>query len=320
MSLLVIDDLRISHATPDGEVVAVDGLSLQLRAGETLGIAGESGCGKSQTALAIMGLLARSARVSGSIRFQGQELIGASPAVLRGIRGAGIAMVFQDPMTALNPHLRIGTQMAEVLVQHQGLTQGAALAQCAQMLDAVRLPGAAARLRQYPHELSGGQRQRVMIAMSLLCRPLLLIADEPTTALDVTVQAQILDLLAQLQREFSLAVILISHDLGVIAERCRRALVMYAGQPVETGMASVLLTRPAHPYTQALLRARPRLDAPVGEALPTIAGAPPRTSRPSPGCPFRPRCPLVLPVCAERRPPLTGDDAVQQCACHALHV
>ena len=317
MSLLEITDLQITHATPDGTVVAVDGLSLQLDAGQTLGIAGESGCGKSQTALAVLGLLARSARVSGSIRFDGQELLGASAAVLQKLRGASIAMVFQDPMTALNPHLRIGTQMAEVLVQHRGLSQADALAQSAQMLDAVHIADAAGRLRQYPHELSGGQRQRVMIAIALLCRPRLLLADEPTTALDVTVQAQILDLLGSLQRDFGLAVLLISHDLAVIAERCDRTLVMYAGRAVEEGASAILASRPAHPYTQALLRARPRLDAAPGQPLAVIAGSPPRLAQAARGCAFRPRCGLALADCDLRRPELLGS-APQRCACHAV--
>ncbi|TXH04527.1 MAG: ABC transporter ATP-binding protein [Nevskiaceae bacterium] len=318
MSLLEIRQLRVAYASRAGEALAVDDLDLCVEAGETLGIAGESGSGKSQTALAVLGLLPAGARVSGSIRFDGEELLGAAPARLRAIRGAGIAMVFQDPMTALNPHLRIGAQMAEVLVRHRGLTQRAAEAESARMLEAVHLSAAGDRLRQYPHELSGGQRQRVMIAMALLCRPQLLIADEPTTALDATVQAQILDLLDALQREFGLAVILISHDLGVLAQRCRRLAVMYAGRVVETGGSAALLRQPAHPYTRALLLARPRLDTPPGSPLAVIPGSPPPAAAAA-GCAFRPRCPLALPVCAAQRPPLAQTGATR-CACHAAPV
>ncbi|MGH8505093.1 MAG: ABC transporter ATP-binding protein, partial [Stenotrophobium sp.] len=276
---------------------------------------GESGSGKSQTALAVMGLLAANARVGGSIRYRGQELLGAKAATMNALRGAEIGMIFQDPMTCLNPYLRIGPQMAEVLVQHRGLAWAAALDASAQMLDAVRMPDARARLRQYPHELSGGQRQRVMIAMTLLCHPQLLIADEPTTALDVTIQAQILDLLVELRREMGLAILLITHDLGVVAELCDHALVMYAGRAMEQGPTRQLLSRTTHPYTRGLLRSRPSAGLVANGPLQTIPGAPPDLSRLPPGCPFQPRCRHAEPVCSERTPELQQDGDLQR-ACH----
>ncbi|MGH8461664.1 MAG: ABC transporter ATP-binding protein [Stenotrophobium sp.] len=315
MSLLEVENLTVSFKTHDGVVRAVNGLSLQLAKGETLGIVGESGSGKSQTALAVMGLLAGNARSDGSIRFNGQELLGLPARQMNAIRGCDIGMIFQDPMTCLNPYLRVGRQMAEVLVQHRGLSWSAALDGCAQMLDAVHLSDARARLRQYPHELSGGQRQRVMIAMTLLCHPQLLIADEPTTALDVTIQAQIIDLLVELRREMGLAILLITHDLGVVAETCDRALVMYAGQAMEQGPTQLLLTGASHPYTRGLVRSRPGLSRDAGAVLPTIPGAPPDLSRLPAGCPFQPRCGHVQPVCSEQAPVLRQAGALQR-ACH----
>jgi oligopeptide transport system ATP-binding protein len=253
MALLEVSDLRIRY----GPVIAVDGLSFELEAGGTLGLVGESGAGKSQAALAIPRLLEPGAQVSGSIRFDGEELLTLPRHELGRIRGAKVGMVFQDPMTALNPHLTLGTQVAEVLERHRGLSRGAALAESARLLEAVRIADPRRRLFQYPHECSGGMRQRVMIAIALACRPQLLLADEPTTALDVTVQAQILRLLADLRRDFGVAILLISHDLAVVGQACERVLVMLGGRAVESGPSATVLASPSHAYTQALLAARP---------------------------------------------------------------
>jgi oligopeptide transport system ATP-binding protein len=264
--LLDVRDLKVSFDTPDGVVEAVRGLDLQLAAGEAVGIVGESGSGKSQSVLALMGLLADNARVTGSARLETPtgpvELIGAKRRVLERIRGARIAMIFQDPMTTLNPHLRIATQMTEVLKRHRGLKGRAATHAAIEMLEAVRIPDASRRIRYYPHQFSGGMRQRVMIAMSLACEPDILVADEPTTALDVTVQADILDLMAELRRRTNVALLLITHDLGVVAGQTERVLVMRNGEVVERGAIDELFAAPAHDYTRALLAAVPRLETP----------------------------------------------------------
>ena len=264
--LLDVRDLKVSFDTPDGVVEAVRGLDLQLAAGEAVGIVGESGSGKSQSVLALMGLLADNARVTGSAKLQtgdgAVELIGAKRRVLERIRGARIAMIFQDPMTTLNPHLRIATQMTEVLKRHRGLKGKAATAAAIEMLEAVRIPDASRRIRYYPHQFSGGMRQRVMIAMSLACEPDILVADEPTTALDVTVQADILDLMAELRTRTKTALLLITHDLGVVAGQTERVLVMRNGEVVERGPIDTLFAAPQHDYTQRLLAAVPRLETP----------------------------------------------------------
>ena len=317
MNLLNVNNLSVSFNTADGVVRAVTDLSFTLAAGETLGIVGESGSGKSQTAMAIMRLLARNAAVDGEVLFDGQDLLQISARDMLKVRGQRIGMIFQDPMTALNPHLRIGKQLAEVLVEHRGQSWQQAMAESARMMQAVNIPDATARLQHYPHELSGGQRQRVMIAMALLCRPQLLIADEPTTALDVTVQAQILRLLVELRREFGLSMILITHDLGVMAEVCDRSLVMYGGRAMEQGPCRALLTNPIHPYTRALIASRPRLDMDFDHDLPAIAGAPPPPTERIFGCPFAPRCDLVFDRCHRLMPELVND-AARQCACHAV--
>ena len=304
MSLLDIRDLNVRFATNDAEVSAVNGVNLSLAKGEALGIVGESGSGKSQLAFAILGLLAKNGRATGSVRFDGREILNAPPAVINPIRAAHIAMVFQDPMTSLNPYMRVADQMAEVLTQHRGMSHRAAVADAVRMLDAVRIPDARGRARLYPHEFSGGMRQRVMIAMSLLCHPDILIADEPTTALDVTVQAQIMALLGDLRREFGMALILITHDLGVIAGACERVMVMYGGQIMEEAPVHPLFATPSHPYTRGLLRAIPRLDQ-LGAELDSIPGSPPNMSRPPKGCPFEPRCTFARDICADRLAPLT---------------
>jgi oligopeptide transport system ATP-binding protein len=314
--LLSVRDLTVSFPSRAGEVRAVGGISFELAAGGTLGIVGESGSGKSQTALALLGLHAANARLGGSVHFEGRELLGLSQRELNRVRGGRIGLVFQDPMTSLNPYLRIGTQLAEVLVQHRGLSQRAALAESARMLDAMRIAGGPARLRQYPHEFSGGMRQRVLMAMALLCRPALLVADEPTTALDVTVQAEILALLRDLQAELGLALLLISHDLDVVAQVCAEVLVLYAGRVVESGPAAALLAAPRHPYSAGLLAARPRLDAPPGQPLRPVPGQPPDLARLPPGCAFAPRCAAAAPACAGRPELRPLDEPERYCACH----
>ncbi len=314
-ALLDVTDLHVAFDTPDGTVNAVNGISLGLRSGETLAIVGESGSGKTQLAFAILGLLARNGRAEGSVRLEGAEILGLPERRLNEMRAERMAMIFQDPMTSLNPYLRVGTQMAEVLTLHRGLSKRAALAESARMLEAVRIPDAEGRLRMYPHEFSGGMRQRIMIAMALLCRPALLIADEPTTALDVTVQAQIMDLLADIRAEFGTAIILITHDLGVVAGACARTMVMYGGRVMESGPTDAVFADPSHPYTAGLLAAVPRLDVPQ-DALETIPGDPPDLLNLPEGCPFQARCPLVHDKCV-RMPPLAPHGAGRLRACWA---
>ncbi len=304
MALLEVKDLGVSFATNDGTVNAVNGVNLTLERGETLGIVGESGSGKSQLAFAIMGLLAQNGRARGSVRYDGHEILNAPPAVINPIRANHIAMVFQDPMTSLNPYMRVSDQMAEVLIHHKGMGKREALANSLRMLDAVKIPDAKGRISLYPHEFSGGMRQRVMIAMSLLCNPDILIADEPTTALDVTVQAQIMQLLVELQREFGMATILITHDLGVIAGFCERVMVLYGGRVMEAAPVHPLFADPTHPYTRGLLRAIPRVDH-EGGALDSIPGSPPNMTRAQQGCPFAPRCEYAGDDCVQALAPLT---------------
>lgn len=296
--LLEVNDLRVTFATPDGDVTAVNDLNFTLRAGETLGIVGESGSGKSQTAFALMGLLATNGRIGGSATFNGREILNLPERELNTLRAEQISMIFQDPMTSLNPYMRVGEQLMEVLMLHKGMSKAEAFEESVRMLDAVKMPEARKRMKMYPHEFSGGMRQRVMIAMALLCRPKLLIADEPTTALDVTVQAQIMTLLNELKREFNTAIIMITHDLGVVAGICDKVLVMYAGRTMEYGKARDVFYQPVHPYSIGLLNAVPRLDSEGAEML-TI----PNLLRLPKGCPFQPRCPHAMEIC-NNAPPL----------------
>jgi oligopeptide/dipeptide ABC transporter ATP-binding protein len=289
--LLDVQDLRVEFWTSRGTVYAVNGISFDIAAGETLGIVGESGCGKSVTSLALLGILARAGRVTGGrVLFKGRDLIGLPDAELRKIRGREIAMIFQDPMTSLNPVLTIGRQIREALETHFGMDKDAANARVAELLDQVGIPSANMRLKDYPHQFSGGMRQRAMIAMALACEPKLLIADEPTTALDVTIQAQILELLRSLVAERDTALIMITHDLGVVAGMCERVNVMYAGTFVETGSAEQLFGAPRHPYTLGLLQSVPRLDAGRKQRLTPIEGAPRDMLSAPTACPFAPRC------------------------------
>jgi peptide/nickel transport system ATP-binding protein len=301
--LLTVRDLRITLPTPRGPALALRGVSFDLARGGTLGLIGESGCGKSLTALALMGLLPEGAMVQGSIRFDGRELTTLPEAEWCRLRGDRIAMVFQEPMTALNPLHTVGRQIAEPLRLHRGLSAAAARAEALRLLERVQLPQAAQRLDAYPHQLSGGQRQRVVIAIALACGPDLLVADEPTTALDVTIQREVLDLLQQLVAEGGMALLLVSHDLAVMAQRVQRLLVMYAGQVVESGPAAAVFARPAHPYTQGLLAARPRLGLARGTRLATIPGRVPGLHEMPPGCAFAARCARAVPACGAAPPP-----------------
>ncbi len=311
---LSVENLTVAFATDRGLVRAVDGLSFAVQPGRTLAIVGESGCGKSVSSLAIMGLLGDNARIGGTVALAGQALLGMRPDARRRLRGAEMAMIFQEPMTSLNPAFTAGDQIAETLALHRGLSRPAAMAEAVRALDQVRIPDAARRAKQYPHQLSGGMRQRVMIAMALACQPKLLIADEPTTALDVTVQAQILELLDALKRETGTAIVLITHDLGVVADHAEDVVVMYAGRAVEAAPAGLLFDHPEHPYTIGLLGAAPRLDGPRGR-LANIEGTVPDPMHLPPGCRFAPRCPFVEPDCNSADPPLAGLGAQHYAAC-----
>ncbi|HYZ75734.1 MAG TPA: ABC transporter ATP-binding protein [Gaiellaceae bacterium] len=315
-TLLAVHDLRVHFWTGGGTVHAVNGVSFEIGAGETLGIVGESGCGKSVTALALLGLLPRAGRVrSGSARFDGRDLLRLNQRALRRVRGRQIAMIFQDPMTSLNPVLTIGRQLREPLETHFDMSRKAAAARAAELLDRVGIPNPDMRLSDYPHQFSGGMRQRAMIAMALACRPKLLIADEPTTALDVTIQAQILALLKELVAEERTALILITHDLGVVAGMCERVNVMYAGMFMETGSAEQLFGTPRHPYTLGLLQSVPRLDAARRAALQPIEGAPRDMLQPPSACPFQPRCRYEVEQSRLDVPPLLEIEPGHKVAC-----
>jgi len=315
MSILSLNNMNVRFNTDDGQVHAVSDLSLSISAGETLGIVGESGSGKSQSVFALMGLTADNGETSGEAIFKGQNLLTMDNRALNEIRASKIGMIFQDPMNSLNPFLRIGKQLTEVLQKHKGLSYRQAFSESVAMLDAVRIPSAIARMSQYPHELSGGMRQRVMIAMALLCKPELLIADEPTTALDVTVQAQILTLLKELQQEFNTAVLLITHDMGVVAQVCDRVLVMYGGRKMEQANVDELFESPAHPYTRGLLKAIPSITEDLPELL-TIPGNPPSALFDTKGCPFQPRCQQASDLCKTTTPNANSFSASRAIACH----
>jgi peptide/nickel transport system ATP-binding protein len=318
--LLEISDLKTHFYTRDGIVRAVDGVSCSVNAGETLAVVGESGCGKSVTSLSILRLIPQPpGRITGSIRFQGRELLDLPDAEMRRIRGNEISMIFQEPMTSLNPVLTIGRQIGETLRLHQGLDAVQATERAIEMLRLVHIPEAPRRVTQYPHELSGGMRQRVMIAMALACNPKLLIADEPTTALDVTIQAQILDLMRELKQKIGAAIILITHDLGVVAEMAQRVVVMYAGRKVEEATVDQLFARPMHPYTRGLMNSVPKLGSTLsGEAqrLTEIPGLVPALNKPIEGCAFAPRCPIATERCRRETPILEEKERGRWAACH----
>ena len=318
MKLLEVTDLRITLSTSRGPADALRGVSFTLARGQTLGLIGESGCGKSITALALMGLLPDGATVSGSIRFNGQELTTMSEDAYCQLRGDRIGMVFQEPMSALNPLHTVANQIGESLRLHQGLDRTAARAQALRLLDKVKLPNAAQRLDAYPHQLSGGQRQRVVIAIALACGPDLLIADEPTTALDVTLQREVLDLIDELVRQDGMGLVLISHDLGVMADRVQRLLVMYGGTVVESGPTADVFARLAHPYSQGLFAARPRLGLARGTRLATIPGRVPELIDLPAGCPFDERCPRVVGACHKALPALVALSAEHHARCIRL--
>ncbi len=313
--LLEVRNLRTSFVVDAGELSAVDGVSFSLDAGRTLSIVGESGCGKSATALSIMGLVAAPpGRVSGEIRFDGIDLTRLPAAAMRELRGDRMAMIFQEPMTSLNPAFTVGEQIVEGILRHRSLSRAAAAERALAMLRRVHIPSPERRFVDYPHRLSGGMRQRVMIAMALACEPRLLIADEPTTALDVTIQAQILDLMRTLREETGTAIILITHDLGVVAELADDVAVMYAGRIVEQANVATLFARPEHPYTIGLLGSIPRLDI-EQERLPAIEGLVPNPLEPIPGCRFHPRCPFAIEQCRREDPPLLAMGRSHAAAC-----
>jgi peptide/nickel transport system ATP-binding protein len=316
MALLEVNDLHVAFRTRDGLVHAVDGASFSVDSGRALGIVGESGSGKSVSALTVLGLTsAPHATISGTILFDGVELVGLDPDRLREIRGSRIAMIFQDPMSSLHPLYKVGWQIVEAILAHEDISHAEASRRALEALKEVGMPSPEERLSSYPHELSGGMRQRAMIAMALALEPDLLIADEPTTALDVTVQAQILELIRRLQTEHGTAIVLITHDLGVVAETVDEVAVMYAGRIVEHGGLADVLERPTHPYTWGLLHSLPRLDAPRLERLHPIPGSPPSLINVPSGCPFHPRCGYAFDLCSRQVPPLAETDPGHEDAC-----
>lgn len=320
-NLLEVNNLRVSFHTYAGEIQAVRGVSFHVGKGEVVAIVGESGCGKSVTAQAIMKLIPMPPGeiLSGEITFDDMDLNAKTDRELESIRGKEIGMIFQDPMTSLNPTMKIGHQIVEGLTKHLGIPHSEAKIKAVRILDRVHIPNPQRRYHQYPHELSGGMRQRAMIAIALACRPKLLIADEPTTALDVTIQAQTLDLMKDLKEEMDMSIILITHDLGVVAGMCDRIIVMYAGEVMETGTVEQIFYNPRHPYTQALLKAVPRLDLEKRQELKPIIGSPPNLLRPPSACPFHPRCHYVMKACEKHKPELEEIQNNHQSACWLHH-
>ncbi|MGA9011849.1 MAG: ABC transporter ATP-binding protein [Acetobacteraceae bacterium] len=321
MALLEVENLQTHFGTPDGVVRAVEGVSFYVNAGETLGIVGESGCGKSVTAMSILRLIQEPpGKIAGAIRFEGRNLLEVSEQEMREIRGNAISMIFQEPMTSLNPVLTVGRQIGETLQLHQGLSSRDAEKRAVEMLVLVGIPAPERRVREYPHQLSGGMRQRVMIAMALACNPKLLIADEPTTALDVTIQAQILDLMRDLKKRLGSAIMLITHDLGVVAEMCQRVVVMYAGRKVEEGAVEEIFARPMHPYTRGLLGSVPKLGSSLVDGgrgkLAEITGLVPSLRQKIVGCPFAGRCPMATELCSRVAPAIEIKAQNHLVACH----
>jgi len=315
---LEVEDLHVRFDTDEGSVLAVNGVSFALQAGEVLALVGESGCGKSMTAMAVLGLLPPTATPSGSIRLEGRDISGLSQRELRAIRGRDISMIFQEPMTSLNPVFTVGHQIGEVLRRHEGLGRKEARARAIELLDLVRIPSARTRVDEYPHQMSGGMRQRVMIAMAVACNPKVLLADEPTTALDVTIQAQILDIMRDLRQELGTSIVMITHDLGVVADIADRVVVMYAGHVAETGTVDAVFANPQHPYTLGLLGSVPRPDlvlADVQDRLAEIPGVVPTLRQPATECVFAPRCPRADKNCLVRMPELTETAPGQRAAC-----
>lgn len=319
MALLEVNDLYVRYPTPQGGAVeAVSGISFSIESGECFGLVGESGSGKSQTFLSILGLAGQRAQVSGSAVFDGQELVGAPTKTLNELRGNRLSLIFQDSITGLTPHMRIGDQMTEVLRVHKGLSARDAFSESLKVLEVVQIPEAQSRMKAYPHELSGGMRQRIMIAMALLCQPALIIADEPTTALDVTIQANILRALKKLKEHTQTALAIITHDLGVVAGICDRVAVMYAGRIVETAPVDTLFASPQHPYTQGLLGCMPRLGGALGDDMTVVPGRPPDLAQLPQGCAFAPRCVHKEARCDQARPALRAVDDQRSAACFRL--